>query len=72
MNNKFARGDTDEEYRLEIIKKNGPEYFEHNLETLLLEHTFAYVTKKHLDNVFPMIRAAMVHLKVMGQNEQNR
>lgn len=72
MNNKFAKGDSDEEYRLESIKENGKEYFEHNLETLLLEHTFAYTTKKHLDQVFPMIRAAMVHLKVMGENEQNR
>jgi len=73
MNNKFARCDTDEDYRLnEAIGKNGVDYFEHNLETLLLEHTFAYTTKKHLDRVFPMIRAAMVHLKVMGENEQNR
>ena len=72
MNNRFARCDTDEEYRLDIITKKGKEYFEQNLETILLEHIFAYTTKKHLDNIFPMIRAAMVHLKVMGENEQNR
>jgi hypothetical protein len=72
MNNRFARGDSDETYRLKVIKDNKITYYERNLETLLLEHTFAYVAKKHLDDIFPMIRAAMVHLKVMGEDELNR
>ena len=71
MNNRFERGDTDEEYRLQSIVDNGKAFFERNLETLLLEHTFAYSTKKHLDEVFPMIRAAMTHIKVMGEDQQN-
>lgn len=70
MNNRFYRGDTDEQYREEAITQNGVEFFERNLETLLLEQTFAYKTKQRLDEVFPMIRAAMTHLKVMGENEQ--
>ena len=75
MNNRFARGDSDTTYRKESIEeneRNGNIFFERNLETLLLEHTFAYTTKRQLDQIFPMIRAAMTHLKVMGEDEQNR
>lgn len=72
MNNRFSRGDTDSKYRSKSITDNGKDFFEHNLETLLLEHTFAYVTQKHMNEVFPMIRAAMTHLKVMGEEEINK
>ena len=62
MNNKFSRGDTDEDYRLEIINEKGKNYFEHNLETLLLEHMFAYKSKEHLDQIFPMLKIQIVCL----------
>ena len=50
------------ESREMLVAEKGKEYFEHNLEALLLKHEFAYSTKKHMDNVFPMIKAAYVHL----------
>ena len=44
----------------------GMGYFERNLETLLLKHTFAYSQKQHIDKVFPVIKAGMMHLSMQG------
>lgn len=49
-----------------IAERGGPAQFELNLETLLLKHTFAYSMKQNLDNVFPIIKAAMIHLSTSG------
>ena len=52
---------------LKVLTKNkGEYYYEHNLETLLLKHAFAYSMKEHVDSVFPTIKAALIHLTVMG------
>ena len=64
MTNMFDRSN---ESREVIIAEKEKDYFEHNLETLLLKHEFAYTTKKHMDRVFPMIKAAYIHLLMQGE-----
>ena len=44
----------------------GISFFEHNLETLTLKHAFAYSMKHNMDNVFPIIKAARIHLSMQG------
>ena len=62
MTNYFDGGEGD--YRLDKIKEVGVENLEHNLETLLIKHIFAYSVKENIDAVFPTIKAAMVHLSI--------
>ena len=64
MQNMFDKGQGP--YRLDLIKKTGIENIEHNLETLLLKHMFAYSVQENMDAVFPMIKAAMIHLTTQG------
>jgi hypothetical protein len=61
MNNMFDVGQNTKE-RLDKIAKKGYEYFEHNLETLLLKHTFAYSSERNINTVMPTAKAAMIHL----------
>lgn len=71
MTTDFDRGYSDD--RLNFIKnpQGGTNNFELNLETLLLKHKCAYATKQRVDEGVPMIKAALIHLTTMG-NEQNR
>jgi hypothetical protein len=41
--------------REELINRRGKEYFEHNLETLLLKQHSAYTLAEELNKVFPVI-----------------
>lgn len=66
MTNYFDGGETDN--RIDKIREFGIENFEHNLETLLLKHQFAYSVKDNIDAVFPLIKASMVHLGIQGSN----
>lgn len=71
--NNFDKGES--EFRMDMLSNKsdgtkGEYYYEHNLETLLLKHAFAYSMKEHVDSVFPTIKAALIHLTVMG-NQQN-
>lgn len=66
MTNYFDGGEGD--YRLDKIKELGVQNLEHNLETLVLKHIFAYSVKENMDAVFPTIKAAMVHLSIQGAN----
>lgn len=66
MNNMFDQGQTTDQ-RLQILSDKGFDYFETNLETLLLKHIFAYSTKKNVDLIMPMAKASMIHLVVQGQ-----
>lgn len=70
MNNIFDSGESKD--RADIIIKKGEKYFETNLETLLLKHEFAYTAKDKIDEIMPMIRAAMTYLAVTGSEQQNR
>lgn len=69
MNNMFEMSP---EQRVKALDTRGKDYFERNLETLLLKHEFAYSAKKQLDYVFPMIKAAFVHLKMQGEFQNNK
>lgn len=66
MNNMFDAGKNTEQ-RLEKIAEKGYDYFENNLETLLLKHIFAYSTKKNVDLIMPMAKASMIHVITQGQ-----
>lgn len=62
----FDRGEENPEDRIAKIKEEGIQNFERNLETLLLKHMFAFSVKENVDSVFPMIKAAMVHITMEG------
>ena len=53
--------------------KGGVGRFERNLETLVLEHVFAYSMKTHMDEIFPTLKAAMMHLvsSNLARNEES-
>ena len=71
MTNMFDGGEN-EARRIEKLEKEGESFFEHNLETLLYKHIFAYSSKNNIDGVFPMIKSAMIHICTQGsmQNTQ--
>lgn len=50
------------EIREKVIAENGPEYFENNLETLVLKYIFADTMKQEIDGVFPIIKSALIYL----------
>ena len=73
MVNMFAATEGDNNKRKQVIADvlvNNPtlglDYFERNLETLVLKHNFAYSQQKHIDEVFPTIKAGMLHLAAQG------
>lgn len=71
MTNLFDRGEESTENRLKIIQKykdNGSS-FELNLEYLLLKHQFAFAQQRNIDKVFPLIKAAAIHLSQQGANQ---
>lgn len=71
MVNRFDVSNEDTQTRFEAIQKiGGLSQIERNLETLTLKHDMAYIMKQNLDNVFPLIKAAMIHL-TMSASMQN-
>lgn len=66
MTNSFDVGEKGSEIRLSLIEDRKPEFFEANLETLLLKHITAYSAKEHLDEIFPSLQALAIHLSDMG------
>ncbi len=54
------------ERRMEKIARRGKEYFEHNLETLLLKQHSAYTMAEELNKVFPVIQSLLIHLNSQG------
>ena len=71
MNTMFDGGENPE-IRLKKIQEKGVDYFEHNLETLLYKHLFAYSVKNNIDGVFPMIKAAMAHICTQGAIQNHK
>lgn len=67
----FSYGEK-EDTRKSELKKYGKDYYETNLEKLLLKHTQAYSAKEHLDQVFPLFKSIMLHISNQGivKNEQ--
>lgn len=72
MTNSFDVGEKGEEIRLGLIEDRHPEFFEKNLETLLLKHITAYSTKEHLDEVFPSLQALAIHLSDSGTIQNDK
>jgi len=66
MNNRFDRSEGSPQYRIESITKKGAGYFERNLETLAFKHSYAYISSKELNKVFPIMKAAMTYLSAAG------
>lgn len=66
MTNDFETGERDVTSRLEKINKLGYDYFENNLETLVLKHLFAYSMQDNVDSIMPMAKASMLHLVAQG------
>lgn len=60
MTNRFDAGYSNE--RSDIIASRGNGYFEYNLETLFLQHEFAYIQKENIDKIFPDLKAASIYL----------
>lgn len=71
MVNNFAKSE-DPNYRYAFIKEEGIDSFERNLETLTLEHVFAYSRQRNLDEILPMVRATMINVANQGfiQNDK--
>lgn len=66
MSNMFD-GSNDIDKRLRYLnEENGIEEIERNLEVLLLKHDFAYIQQKHINKVFPLIKAALIHIGEQG------
>lgn len=60
MTNRFDAGYS--HHRKEIIQTRGKGYFNYNLETLFLQHEFAYIQKENIDKIFPDLKAASIFL----------
>lgn len=60
---------TNESIRKDLIAKHGTAYFEQNLETLFLKHTFAYASKKNTDRVMPLIKSSIAYLVNLGHTQ---
>lgn len=65
MNNMFQKTS---QQRQDALDFHGKEYFESNLETLLLKHEFAHINKKQMDKILPTIKATLVHLRIQEEN----
>lgn len=70
MTNIFDMGNN-EEIRIDKIKefKSKKMPIEKNLEILLLKHMFAYSVQRNMDEVFPLIKSAMIHIQLQGAQQ---
>lgn len=68
MTNTFDAGEK-EDIRRKIIEDKGTQFFEYNLETLLLKHITAYSMKENLDSIFPTLQAIAVHISNAGMTQ---
>lgn len=72
MTNLFDTGEETAESRKEAIKRIGGVFkLERNMETLLLKHDFAFIQQQNIDKVFPLIKAATIHLSLQGANQND-
>lgn len=66
MTNLFSEGDGNNRNALLEDTEN---VYDTNLENILIAHTFAYSQKRHIDQIFPILKAAMFHLIEQGNNK---
>ena len=69
MANLFDEGES--ETRVDKLKrmKANHEAPELNFESLLYKHIFAHSVKENIDDVFPLIKTAMIHIQQQGANQ---
>lgn len=62
---------SDPEKRIEKIAELEAKHvpLELNFETLLLKHMFAYSVQRNMDDVFPLIKSAMIHIQTQGAQQ---
>lgn len=65
MTNQFDAS-LDPEARNGLLMEYGVDYFEQNLEKLLLRHKAAYTLKTEMDKVFPLLKAIIIHISTQG------
>ena len=63
MNNIFDNGES--EFRERMLTR-GAEYFEHNIETILLAHSYAYELRNQMTQEMPIIKASALCLSMQG------
>lgn len=68
MTNEFKISD---ETRTRLIHEYTPKYFEVNLDTILLEHRYAAITKNVMDHVLQTVNALATTLKVHASRSGN-
>lgn len=61
MTNEFDAG-YNADIRWKMLENHGVDYFEHNVEKLLLRHRAAKLLKTEMDKVFPLIKATLIHI----------
>lgn len=66
MTNLFSAGDGNQRIALLEDPEN---IFDTNLENIVIAHTFAYSQKRHIDQIFPLLKAAMFHMIEQGNNK---
>ena len=66
MTSMFDRGESAE--RPQVIESYTLDKLERNLETLGLQYVFSYSVKENMNAVFPLVKAAYIHLKIQGAN----
>lgn len=63
MNNLFDYGESDHRERM---LQRGAENFEHNIETILLAHSYAYELRNQMNKEMPIIKASALCLSMQG------
>ena len=64
MGTKFDVGQG--ERRFDLIKREGIAGFEHNIETILLHHAYAYALKQEMNEEMPIMKATAMCLAMQG------
>ena len=65
MTNMFDAGEN-KLVRDKLIQDKGTDFFEYNLERLLLKHITAYSMKENLDLIFPTLQSIAIHISDSG------
>lgn len=62
MTTMFDAGES-EKSRQDLLNTYQEGYFEHDLETLLLKHSFSYLQKEVMDDILPLIKAGVLDIQ---------
>ena len=70
MNNMFSYSEKTMENRIKLLSEYGEGYFEHNLETVMMQFSYSNTMQETINEVMPIMKSAMVHL-AMSSITQN-